>query len=75
MVGQCFDVLRYHVSRAGAIGLNGWRSTMDSGDGSALAVGDLAPDFHLPSNIGREIALSEYRGTAHVALFFVRAYG
>jgi len=43
--------------------------------GGALAVGDLAPDFHLPANIGREIALGDYRGKEHVALFFVRAYG
>jgi peroxiredoxin Q/BCP len=42
---------------------------------SSLNVGDLAPDFHLPSSAGREIALGDYRGRAHVVLFFVRAYG
>jgi peroxiredoxin len=47
---------------------------MDSGDGRALSVGDLAPDFHLPANIGREIALGDYRGNKHVVLFFVRAF-
>lgn len=40
-----------------------------------VAVGDLAPDFHLPANTGGEITLSAYRGTASVVLFFVRAYG
>lgn len=38
-------------------------------------VGDAAPDFHLSSGDGREITLAEYRGRAHVVLFFVRAYG
>jgi peroxiredoxin len=47
---------------------------MDSGGASILAVGDLAPDFHLPASIGGEIALGEYRGNKHVVLFFVRAY-
>lgn len=40
-----------------------------------LATGDPAPDFRLPASDGHEIALSAYRGTAHVVLFFVRAYG
>ena len=40
-----------------------------------LAIGDPAPDFRLPASTGGEIALSAYRGTAHVVLFFVRAYG
>jgi peroxiredoxin len=48
---------------------------MDHEQTSALAVGDLAPDFHLPASDGREIALGEYRDRAHVVLFFVRAYG
>ena len=47
---------------------------MDPEDTSTLAVGDLAPDFHLPASAGREIALSDYRGRSHVVLFFVRAY-
>ena len=40
-----------------------------------LAVGDPAPDFHLPANTSTEIALASYRGQAPVVLFFVRAYG
>jgi peroxiredoxin len=40
-----------------------------------LDVGDAAPDFHLPSGDGREIALADYRDRSHVVLFFVRAYG
>jgi peroxiredoxin len=40
----------------------------------ALAVGDLAPDFALPSSTGHEIHLGDYRGRTHVVLFFVRAY-
>ena len=47
---------------------------MDPEHTSALAVGDLAPDFTLPASTGREIALGSYRGTKHVVLFFVRAY-
>jgi peroxiredoxin len=47
---------------------------MDPEHTRALAVGDLAPDFHLPASTGREIALGEYRGRVHVVLFFVRAY-
>jgi peroxiredoxin len=47
---------------------------MDPEHTSALAVGDLAPDFHLPASTGREIALGDFRGRAHVALFFVRTY-
>jgi peroxiredoxin Q/BCP len=46
---------------------------MDPEHTSALAVGDLAPDFHLPASTGREITLGEYRGR-HVVLFFVRSY-
>jgi peroxiredoxin len=47
---------------------------MDPQRNDALAVGDLAPDFALPSSTGNEIRLSDYRGRAHVVLFFVRAY-
>ena len=47
---------------------------MDPEHTSALAVGDLAPDFALPASTGREIALSSYRGMKHVVLFFVRTY-
>lgn len=48
---------------------------MSADESSELAAGDPAPDFRLPAIAGREIALSAYRGTAHVVLFFVRAYG
>ncbi len=47
---------------------------MDPERPSELAVGDLAPEFRLPASDGREIVLSEYRGSKHVVLFFVRAY-
>jgi len=47
---------------------------MDAEHASALAVGDIAPDFHLPTSASREIALSDYHGSKHVVLFFVRAY-
>lgn len=49
--------------------------TTNADQSSELAVGDLAPEFRLPASDGREIALSDYRGKAHVVLFFVRAYG
>jgi peroxiredoxin len=48
---------------------------MDADQTAELAVGDLAPDFRLPDGNGHEVALSAYRGRAHVVLFFVRAYG
>jgi peroxiredoxin Q/BCP len=38
-----------------------------------LEVGSPVPDFKLPSNTGREIALSDYRGQK-IVLFFVREY-
>lgn len=38
-----------------------------------MEVGSLVPDFKLPSTTGREIALSDYRGTK-VVLFFVREF-
>jgi peroxiredoxin len=50
------------------------RREMDPQRTDALAVGDLAPDFQLPSSTGHEIGLGDYRGRAHVVLFFVRAY-
>jgi peroxiredoxin len=33
-------------------------------------VGDLAPDFNLPSTAEGNISLSQYRGTKHVILSF-----
>jgi peroxiredoxin len=53
---------------------NARRSDMDPQHTDALAVGDVAPDFQLPSSTGHEIGLREYRGREHVVLFFVRAY-
>jgi hypothetical protein len=51
------------------------RSDVEADQSGELAVGDPAPDFRLSAGDGREIALSAYRGKAHVVLFFVRAYG
>ena len=48
---------------------------MERDPSGELTIGDPAPDFRLPAGDGREIALSDYRGKAHVVLFFVRAYG
>lgn len=48
---------------------------VNTGQSGELDVGAPAPDFRLPASDGREVALSAYRGTAHVVLFFVRAYG
>lgn len=47
---------------------------MESDQNRDLAVGDPAPDFRLTAGDGREIALSEYRGTVNVVIFFVRAF-
>jgi peroxiredoxin len=35
-----------------------------------LRVGDTAPDFKLPSHIGQEVTLSQYRGKKNVVLAF-----
>jgi peroxiredoxin len=53
---------------------NDGRITVDPEHNGELAVGDLAPDFHLPASTGREVALDEYRGKQHVVLFFVRTF-
>lgn len=37
---------------------------------SALAVGALAPDFTLPADDGKEVALSSFRGKKKVVLYF-----
>jgi peroxiredoxin len=47
---------------------------MDTEHPSELIVGDSAPDFRLAASTGGERTLAEYRGRAHVVLFFVRAY-
>lgn len=46
----------------------------NGGQAGNVEVGDLAPDFRLVAGDGREVALSDYRGKAHVVLFFVRRY-
>ena len=47
---------------------------MDPDRSEELAVGDLAPDFHLTAGDGHEIALADYRDKANLVLFFVRAF-
>src|SRR3954462_9028431 len=37
---------------------------------SSVKVGDVAPDFSLPSNRGRNVSLSEFKGKKAVVLFF-----
>jgi len=39
---------------------------------SGVAVGMSAPDFRLPAGRGGEIALSDYRGRAHVIVWFTK---
>ena len=36
----------------------------------AVGVGDLAPDFTLPSSTGEMVSLSDFRGKSEVVLFF-----
>jgi peroxiredoxin len=36
----------------------------------AVSVGDLAPDFTLPSHLEQKIRLSDYRGKKNVVLAF-----
>ena len=43
-------------------------------DAQEVNVGSLAPDFGLESNGGTMIRLSEYRGRAHVVLYFMREF-
>ena len=38
-----------------------------------LRVGDLAPDFTLPSTVGEKVTLSDYRGKKNVILLFYPA--
>jgi len=38
-----------------------------------VAVGDLAPDFELPSITGKKVRLSDYRGKSNVVISFVPA--
>lgn len=41
---------------------------------SKLKPGDLAPDFNLPSSLGRDLRLSDYRGKWVVLYFFPKAF-
>ncbi len=43
-------------------------------DTTEVKVGSLAPDFRLESNGGTIVRLSEYRGRAHVVLYFMREF-
>ena len=43
-------------------------------DATEVNVGSLAPDFRLESNGGAFVRLSEYRGHAHVVLYFMREF-
>jgi len=48
------------------------RSMLD--DVTEVNVGSLAPDFRLESNGGALVRLSEYRGRAHMVLYFMREF-
>ena len=42
----------------------------------SLEVGEKTPDFTLPSTMGEQISLSQFRGKKHVLLeFYVRDHG
>ena len=43
-------------------------------DATEVNIGSLAPDFRLESNGGAIVRLSEYRGRAHVVLYFMREF-
>jgi peroxiredoxin len=43
-------------------------------DATEVSVGSPAPDFRLESNGGTMVRLSEYRGRAHVVLYFMREF-
>jgi peroxiredoxin len=45
-----------------------------SSDAENLVVGSAAPDFALKSSDGSLIHLSDYRGSQHVVLYFMRAF-
>ncbi|HHX64808.1 MAG TPA: redoxin domain-containing protein [Chloroflexi bacterium] len=40
----------------------------------AIRVGDIAPDFTLPSHLDRNITLSDYRGSNVILAFFPLAW-
>jgi peroxiredoxin (alkyl hydroperoxide reductase subunit C) len=39
-----------------------------------LKIGQMAPDFTLSSHLGKDVTLSEYRGTNVVLVFFPLAW-
>ena len=43
-------------------------------DVTEVNVGSFAPDFGLECNEGAIVRLSEYRGRAHVVLYFMREF-
>jgi peroxiredoxin len=43
-------------------------------DATEVNIGSPAPDFRLESNEGVIVRLSEYRGRAHVVLYFMREF-
>jgi cytochrome oxidase Cu insertion factor (SCO1/SenC/PrrC family) len=47
---------------------------MSEPEPQALSLGMVAPDFKLTADSGSQISLSDYRGKAHVVLFFVREF-
>ena len=50
--------------------LTGLWGEADAGQVTAPGVGELAPDFTLPSTIGEDISLSQFRGKKLVLLEF-----
>jgi peroxiredoxin len=45
-----------------------------SDNGTEFNVDSIAPDFRLESNEGKIVSLSDYRGHAHVVLYFMREF-
>lgn len=39
-----------------------------------LKIGDKAPDFTVPSHLGKDVTLSDYRGKVTVLVFFPLAW-
>ena len=44
-----------------------------AGGAAAIEVGDKAPDFTLPSTMGKDISLSEFRGKKYILIEFYGA--
>jgi hypothetical protein len=61
------------VRNLGLIGLLLAGVLIGAGMATALEVGDQAPDFTLPSTMGGEISLSQFRGKKLVLLEFYGA--